>query len=193
MPKMPGDRVQAGRLTAVFMNVEAFMRLLEALPEAAWQSVIDGQSIVNVDDQSLTTGAADAGNAIIRASGEDTETRGSLKQSSLDQAADILHNYYLTHPVTLKGFNAQVQGLIDIHGAEAFASQAGGLPKYTLFVEGGEVVAEPQSSPRHRYGVFCELDLAASKLTVSDHVRRWLERGEAHERYLEMNVCRYNC
>lgn len=175
------------------MNTEEFMRLLEALPEDVWQSVIEGQSLLNVDDQRLEAGSGDAGNAIIRASGDAAETVTSLKQSSLDQAADILHNYYLTHPVTLNGFNDQVQRLIDVHGAEAFAAKAGEFPMYTLFVEGGEVVAEPATSPRHRYGTFCELGQAALKMAVSDYVQRWLQRGEAHERYLEMNVCRYNC
>ncbi len=175
------------------MNTEAFVRLLEVLSEDAWQSVIEGQAIIMIDDQALETGAADAGNAIIKAADNPLETTDSLKQASLEQAADILHNYYLTHPLTLKGFNEQARMLIDTHGSEAFIAKAGAYPRFTLFVEVGEVVAEPAGSPRHRYGVFCELDHEAHSMAASDHVLRWLERGEAHERYLEMNVCRYTC
>jgi hypothetical protein len=39
--------------------------------------------------------------------------------------------------------------------------------------------------------VFCELQRPLAVL--DERVRRWLERGEAHQRYLGMNVCRYNC
>jgi hypothetical protein len=175
------------------MNSETFIRQLEALSDSDWQEVIDGQAILNIDDQVFIIGKASAPNAIIRAEDDVSETVESLKHSTLEQAGDILRNYYLTHPVTLKGFNAQVQRLIKAHGAEAFAAHEGSFPRYTLFVEGGEVVAEPHTSPRHRYGVFCELDQAALRQPVNDAVRRWLEYGEAHERYLEMNVCRYNC
>jgi hypothetical protein len=62
-----------------------------------------------------------------------------------------------------------------------------------LFVDGGEVIAECADSPRHRYGVFCELESTLSEHAIEEQVRQWLERGEAYEDYLGMNVCRYNC
>jgi len=86
-----------------------------------------------------------------------------------------------------------VEDLIDRLGAGAFAAAPRQLARYTLFVEGGEVVAESAESPRHKYGVYCELERPVGDAETEVRVRKWLQRGEAHERYLEMNVCRYNC
>lgn len=173
------------------MNENAFKQQLAELPGDDWQAVIDGGALLVVEDQKLEVGPVEASNAIIVASGEaDAE---ALKRESLNATASLLHNYYLTHPLTLAGFNRQVENLIVQHGASAFSALSGQLPPFTLFVDGGEVVAEPLDSPRHRYGVFYELDRTLNDAAVEAHVRKWLQRGEAHERYLEMNVCRYNC
>lgn len=175
------------------MNETLFIRLLDSLEETDWQALAEGGSLLMIDDQRLTLGPADAPNAIVRA----PEGRGgvvaALKRSTVAAAVDYLNTYYLTHPLTLAGFNQQVEGLIERHGAGAFAAVEGNLPQYTLFVEGGEVVAESQSSPRHRYGAFCELEQPLTGDALAARVRRWLTDGEAHERYLSMNVCRYSC
>ena len=71
--------------------------------------------------------------------------------------------------------------------------RGGRLPRYALFVDGVEVVAEPPESPRHKNGVFCELERPLDERAVEACVRKWLERGDAHERYLETNLCRYTC
>lgn len=177
------------------MNENTFKQQLAALTGDDWQAVIDGQALLVVDDLRLEVGPVDAPDAIIVASAGlpgESDAEG-LRRESLSTATALLHNYYLTHPLTLAGFNRQVEALIRQHGASAFSAQPGQLPRFTLFVDGGEVVAEPSGSPRHRYGVFCELDRPLDKAATGEHVRKWLQRGEAHERYLEMNVCRYNC
>lgn len=98
-------------------------------------------------------------------------------------------------------FNQQVEELFAIHGAAAFAAPLGETPRYTLFVDGERVVAESAESPRHQYGAFCALETALeaaleAKLkgdALDEHVRAWLDSGEAYELYLGMNVCRYDC
>ncbi|MGD2119477.1 MAG: hypothetical protein PVG66_14035 [Chromatiales bacterium] len=172
------------------MNAATFTNLLRQLNDDAWQSVASGQALLLVDDVSLAIGPAGAANAIISADQTDAI---QLKKNSIEQAADILHNYYLTHPLTRAGFNRQVEQLFDKHGAAAFAALAGQLPPYTLFVEGGEVIAESAASPRHRYGVYCELPRRLTDEALPVHLNKWLQRGEAYDDYLGMNVCRYNC
>ena len=90
-------------------------------------------------------------------------------------------------------FNQQVQKLFDVHGAAAFAAPAGQSPQYTVFVDGETVVAEGSASPRHRYGTFCELSRLLANDALVAYVQKWLERGEAYNLYLSMNVCRYSC
>lgn len=90
-------------------------------------------------------------------------------------------------------FNQQVEQLFALHGVAAFAAPYGSFPKFTLFVEDETVVAESASSPRHRYGAFCELDKPLTGAALEKHVRHWLSSGEAYALYLSMNVCRYNC
>ncbi|ANJ66308.1 hypothetical protein A9404_01970 [Halothiobacillus diazotrophicus] len=90
-------------------------------------------------------------------------------------------------------FNQQVEQLFAQHGIAAFAAPYGSVPPFTLFVEEDTVVAESASSPRHRYGAFCELDDPLTGEALETHVQHWLRSGEAYALYLSMNVCRYNC
>jgi hypothetical protein len=175
------------------MRPDRFVQLLRELDLSAWQSVIEGRSLLMTDDRRLEPGPTNAPNAVIYAPEFGDIDAEGLRRESLADADSILANYYLTHPLSLAGFNHQVAALIDRHGAAAFAAVAGRLPQRTLFVEGGEVLAEPPESPRHRYGVFYELDRPMPDSRLATELRKWLERGEAHERYLGMNVCRYNC
>jgi hypothetical protein len=175
------------------MTPELFIQLLKQLHDSDWQSVFEGQAVLMIDDLRLGIGPADAANVILDTASEGGSDVNALKLASIANAAELLNNYYLTHPLTLPGFNHQAGRLIATHGAPAFAAPDGALPKFTLFVDGGEVIAECADSPRHRYGVFCELESALSEHAIEAQVRQWLERGEAYEDYLGMNVCRYNC
>lgn len=175
------------------MNHDQFVQLLRGLDLAEWQSVVEGQSLVMIDDCRLEPGPANAPNAVIHAPGSGGIDAEGLRRDSLADAESILANYYLTHPLTLAGFNRQLAALLDQYGAAAFAALSGQLPQRTLFVDGGEVLAEPPESPRHRYGVFYELDRPLPDSRLATRLQKWIERGEAHERYLGMNVCRYNC
>jgi len=175
------------------MNEQLFISLLEQLGEADWQSVIDGKGVLVIDDLYLGIGPVDASNAILCAPDEGTSDAATLKSESIADAVALLNNYYLTHPLTQVGFNHQAQKLFDEYGANAFAAPPGQLPKCTLFVDGGEVVAEIADSPRHRYGVYLELEGSLADAVIGQKVQKWLEQGKAHEDYLGMNVCRYNC
>jgi hypothetical protein len=94
--------------------------------------------------------------------------------------------------LTQSEFNQQVTGLFTQYGAGAFAASADNYPLYTLFVEGDTVIAEPASSPKHRYGAFCALSLPLDEARLAEHMNKWLNRGEAYALYLSMNVCRYD-
>lgn len=176
------------------MNVDEFEQLLRQLKETDWQSVFGGQSILIVNDRFLQTGPANADNACLGLpQGQGVNDLASLRRESLNNAAKLLNNYYLTHALTAEGFRRQVEQLFEIHGVCTFSAAEDGIPDRTIFVEGGEVIAETAESPRHRYGVYCKLDEDMNKDACEAYVRRWLKRGDAHEQYLGMNVCRYNC
>lgn len=85
-------------------------------------------------------------------------------------------------------FREQVEALFDHHGASAFAALAGTLPPMTLFVDGQNVVADSEQSPRHRYGVYCELNHPLHDEALAQYMRRWLESGEAYSTYISMKV-----
>ncbi len=176
------------------MNLDEFRQHLHQLEEADWQAVMNGRSILIVDDRYLETGPADAENACLGLNdGQGAGDGAELKEQIMNNAEQILNNYYLDHALTAEGFRYQVERLFVIHGICAFAAAQDCLPDRTLFVEGGEVIAEHAESPRHRYGVYCELDHDMSGEECEVYIRQWLEQGEAHEQYLGMNVCRYNC
>lgn len=175
------------------MNKQTYISLLEALDDAQWQAIIDGEALLIIDDLSLAIGSPHSANVMLTASADIDVA--SLRANSLAQADESLTRYYRTHPLTRKGFTVQATALVEKHGEQAFAALAYDLPERTLFVDGGELIAESQESPRHRYGAFCELELEQhiDHTQIAMRVRQWLESGAAHERYLEMNVCRYTC
>ena len=147
-----------------------------------------------VDDLVLETGDLSDPRVIIKASAsEDISSVDEFKQHILDNTAKVLSNYYWIHPLTLAGFNHQVKALIGQKGVGNFAAISGKMPGYTLFVDGGEVVAETPDSPRFRYGAFLEFERTVANELIESTVKKWVERGDAYELYLNMNVCRYNC
>ncbi|MGB0723108.1 MAG: hypothetical protein ACPGU7_12015 [Gammaproteobacteria bacterium] len=173
------------------MNAEQFKSLLDALPLADWQRIIDGEALVVINDHALDVGAADALNACLDA-GQHSDAQ-ALRTATLADAESLYDNYYRTHALTRTGFDRQAQALLDEHGPENFAGPFGPPPPRTLFVDGGEVIAADASNPRHRYGAYCELDNPLAPEAAAEKVRRWLASGEAHQRYMSMNACRYNC
>lgn len=175
------------------MNTDIFLLLLNQLNDDDWQSVIDGNGLLLIDDQALEVGSATAPNVIVSLADYSVNDLSDIKKNIVADAEQILTQYYLQHPLSESGFNRQVDQYIKKYGATAFAARYDEVPQCTLFVEGGEVIAETSESPRHRYGVYCEIDQALSASAVEKQVRHWLANGEAYQQYLAMNVCRYNC
>lgn len=174
------------------MNQQLFIQLLKNLTDADWQAITNGQCLCMVDDANLKVGLCNESNAIVLADKLDTSIL-SLKHEVLKNAGQILQDYYLVHPLSLKGFNRQMLGLVDQYGVSAFTSTDNHGASYTLFVEGGELIAESVDSPRHRYGVCFESDKPLTDSGLEAEFTKWLHSGGAYERYLSMNVCRYNC
>lgn len=175
------------------MNNQEFVCLLEQLEDAAWQSVMDGQALVMVDDMALTVGDVTHPCVLVKGGKSAMGDALQLRQETIRQAAAILDKYYFIRPLSRKGFEHQAEQHIRAKGAQAFAAIAGQWPAFTLFVEGGELLAESAGSARHRYGAFCELDKPMAGVALTARVDQWLHSGEAYQLYLNMNVCRYNC
>lgn len=175
------------------MNVHLFKQQLEQFSESEWQLLVEGKDLLVKDDLELMIGASNAPDPVLRSSDFSHTGASDLKKQVLNSADLILATYYRTHPLTLNGFNHQVEKLVEKHGVETFSAPIGKISNCTLFVEGGEVVAEPADSPRHRYGVFFEMEKPMPDEAISDAFQKWLSSGEAHQLYLGMNVCRYNC
>jgi len=107
------------------MNEQQFTILLEELEDADWQSIMDGGSLLMIDDQQLEIDPADAPNAILGASGQGPSDSLALKNETIVQAATLLANYYLTHPLPLNGFNHQAELIIEKFGAKVFVPKPG--------------------------------------------------------------------
>ncbi len=173
------------------MNEQHLSDLFHALAPAAWQTLERGANLLLVDDSRLEVTAEPAQNVLL--CGADYTETSSLSEWCQQHVAELLEHYYLTTPLSRRGFDAQVLQLLEQHGGAAFAAPFGAVPTCTLFVEGGDVIAETAASPRHRYGAFLELERPLSPDEAALAVARWIEQGGAYEHYLSMNMCRYNC
>ena len=173
------------------MNKEKFKIILKVLEDEVWQRLLDGQALVLVDDSRIVAASEQPGNIIIPP--RDVNDINTLRDEVMDNAGEILEHYYRSFPLSRAGFNRQVEQLIEQHGAEAFAAVYPDVSAFTLFVEGGSVVAEDAASPRYRYGAYCELQQPLQIDALSAYVKKWLSSGKAYENYISMNVCRYSC
>ena len=170
------------------MTLTQFIAGLAALDGAVWRELVGGRALLLVDDQRFEPGSSGVPNVLIV-----PEEGVDLRQYCLDEAEEIYRQYYRTHPLTLAGFNRQVQALFDQYGPESFTAPEGQVAERTLFVDGGEVQAQSAESPTHRYGTYLELVPSVLPQSPGDKARQWLESGRAYDTYLSMNVCRYNC
>lgn len=175
------------------MTPSLFITLLNTLSTADWQSLLEGGKLQIIDDCTLQVSMEDTAQTIIDGADFSVATIAMLKQQVIEQADTLLADYYRMHPLSEKGFNRQVQALVKLHGDHAFVALFGQCADLTLFVEGGEVIAESADSPRHPYGVFMELDQQLPKDKIAAVVNQWLFSGEAYQQYIGMNVCRYQC
>ncbi len=171
------------------MDTPDFIALLDASGSELLAQADPQLALRLVDDERLVWGNRDADDVIVERlpEGDAADVLQWLK----DQAEDLVATYYRAHPLSRNGFNRQVEALFGLFGAEAFAAPSGALPPFSLFVDGGTVVAEPATSARHRYGAFLEMNRQHGD--VAPQVFNWLRSGEAYNQYLGMNVCRYNC
>lgn len=175
------------------MNVSQFKSLLEGLDEHSWQALLQGQSLIVIDDESLALEGRLHEKAIVPPQLDKVMEPSSLREFVLLHADEYLNEYYRLNPLSPKGFNRQVQTLVEQYGADAFAAEYPDVPQRTLFVEVGDVIAEDSSSPRHRYGAYCELEQPLSGKQLEAFVQQWIDSNQAYERYISMNVCRYSC
>jgi len=175
------------------MTESFFIEQLKQLSESDWNAIFSGQGLLMVNDTQMEIGSADQPNVILAAHFFVANDPDTLKQNTLDAAGEIYRNYYRTHPLTLYGFNDQLYRLIHQYTTEAFCATKGQRAEKTLFVEGGELIVLDSTDPRYSYGVFCELPQSIKPSAIANYLSHWIERGEAYEGYLSMNVCRYNC
>jgi len=176
------------------MNPEKLVALLEQLPNAVWEDFVNGRDLLLINDQAIELSNNENHPAVlVKAADFQSDFPSRVKQNVITKAVYLLADFYRTHPISRVEFNRQVNLLAKQLGAGGFAALFGELPKYSLFVEGGEVIAESVESPRHRYGTYFELAESLPEHEIELAFSEWLRSGEAHQQYLSMNVCRYNC
>jgi len=175
------------------MNATELTQLIEILDEDVLNTLLDGNALLLEDDVTLLRGDIKAPNVFVAPGQFSASDAEHLRRELIGNAGQLLEDYYRVHPLTRYGFDTQAGLLIQQFGHAAFIAVEGHWPQRTLFVEQGTVIAEDQASPRHRYGVYCELPKSMDADAASSTLEKWLASGEAYEQYLGANVCRYNC
>jgi hypothetical protein len=175
------------------MNRQFFLAELARLGDTDLARLANGQYLRLVEDQRLAVGEHNELDVMRLSLPDGANDAPSIRRYLEAAAGNLVDAFYREHPLSESGFKNQVSRLIDAHGAQAFAGVAGERADVTLFVDGGEVIAETRGNPRHPYGAFLELDSALDAASIIDRVQHWLASGEAYRQYLSMNVCRYNC
>ena len=173
------------------MNLTQLTNILESLDDSVWQALLLGQPLLLIDDERVVAAAESSGKIFIPP--QQAKDISSLRDSVIADAEEHLNNYYLSHPLSQTGFDRQVEKLVEQYGASAFAAVYPDVSERTLFVDVGEVIAEGHDSPRHPYGAYCELEELLEGDALQQFVLQWIADGEAYERYISMNVCRYGC
>ena len=174
------------------MKLNDFHSMILALDEKSWLAVVSGQAIALNKNDKLEIVEANADHIIVSPP-EKKISPELFKEKVIANEEELLNDYFQSHPVSTKSFQEQFLELTKRYGVMAFAATEGQLADYSLFVDKSELVAEGRESPRHQYGVYCEIDNNMSESEAESRVMQWVTSGEAYERYLEMNVCRYSC
>lgn len=175
------------------MQVKVFKGQLNALEDSLWQQLSAGDSLIISPDLSLQiVHSGHAENLLTPVNPKEKYSPQALKKRVLEQADFILETYFTDHPLTSADFNQQIQQLVDEFGARSFMATYPNTPDRTIFVEGGIVIAEQPDSPRHRYGIFLEID-NETDLHNENLLQKWLNSGQAYQEYLSSNCCRYSC
>ena len=175
------------------MTESFFREQLKQVSESDWKAIFSGQALLMINDSELKVGSPDQPDVIVATHLVHATDPETLKQNSLNAADELYANYYRTHPLTLYGFNDQLHRLVKQYTLQTFCAAEGHRAERTLFVDSGQLIALDKEDPRHAYGVFCELPDLIKPSAIVNYLSHWIERGEAYEAYLSMNVCRYNC
>ncbi len=143
----------------------------------------DGECLIMHHDQALKVGSCDQAEVVIWGADENTDAE-ALRDQVLAEAEQIFEAYYRSHTLTREGFNRQAEKLLELHGAASFTAAPGEQSAYSLFVQGGEVLAVAAGEPRHPYGAYCELMVPLAEPQAAQRAKFWLIQGEAHDRYM---------
>lgn len=173
------------------MNAHQFIQQLNLLSAKDWHAIANGHSVALKNDDELIISDNNTEQIIVDTKALAEQQADQIKDYVISQAEQFLQQYYLQHPLSQAGFNKQVLALISQHGIDKFISHDHQAAAFTLFVEGGEVIAEDDTSPRQPYGVCFKTE--SSSKDIKQQAMNWIHSGEAYELYLSMNVCRYNC
>ncbi|QAB14669.1 hypothetical protein [Hydrogenovibrio thermophilus] len=174
------------------MDAQQFLTAVSALSDDDFQKVLNGSTLVVVQDRGLRLGKTDDAFVIYELGEDPFDTVASLKQYLIDNVEDLLRDYYQFNPISKEFFQARLRELMLEHGEAAFAAQPNNLPEKAVFVEQGELVCEGQESPRFKYGLYLRLDEAMPAMAVSNKVKNWLQSGSAYGDYISVNVCRFS-
>lgn len=175
------------------MDYEAFKSQLNQLKDSDWQALYQGSSLEMLDDQALNVTNEKSPYLIVNGSENITGSPVELKQEIISSSEDLFKKYYQIHPLSKAFFNHQLKSLARQLSINSFIANTADRPAYTFFVGNGEVLAEPQTSPKYPYGVYLELDKKVDNKEYDKLFKKWVESGKAYEVYRAMNVCRYDC
>ncbi len=169
--------------------IERLSEQLQTLSDEQLSAVAQGQILVWQNDAELICTDAPTAPIMLQAGQIQAADNQALKAALLAQTESLYHDFYQKTPLSPAGFQAQVQDLFDQHSAGAFVATSNKAAAFSLFVELGEVIVEPQGAAKFPYGLCFQQSFLNSSETIED----WLENGEAYAQYLSMNVCRYQC
>lgn len=174
------------------MDAQQFLTAVSALPDDDLQQILNGATLVVVQDQDLRLGKSDEAFVIYELGEDRIEDVASLRAYLSDNADDLMRNYYHFNPLSKEYFQTRLRELIQEYGAASFAAQPNSLPEKVVFVEQGELICENQESPRFQYGLYLKLGEAMPALAVNNKVKNWLQSGSAYSDYISVNVCRFS-
>ncbi|MDG6778243.1 hypothetical protein QCB44_05950 [Thiomicrorhabdus sp. zzn3] len=176
------------------MNVETYKQALNELSNDDYQAILeDDAALVVFQDKALTLGKPDEAYVIYELGDDQFDSVDALKAHLLEQAEEMLQEYYQYNPLSKMFFNQSLMDLINENDENAFVSMPGQEAKLKLFCENGKLVAEGPESPRFKYGFNLHLKEKMLPQAISNKVKNWVQSGTAYEEYISVNVCRFSC
>lgn len=174
------------------MNTQELMQAFSDLTNDDLQAVLDGASLMVVQDKSLTLGKSDSAFVIYELGDESYASPAELQAHLIAQAQPMLEEYYRFNPLSRESFQQQLTAQMAALGDFAFVAFPKKPAQYVFFVENGALIAEDNTSGRYKYGMFLTLEEDFQPAARLNKVKNWIQSGTAYGDYISINVCRFS-